>query len=44
MLTIGDNRILQNFRAWPKRAQGNIVDCLSLVSYQVKVFDGMLIM
>ena len=42
MFAIGDKVIAKNFQAGPKWVQGTIVDCLSSVSYQVKVFDGML--
>ena len=42
VFTVGDKVLAKNFRAGPKWVQGTIVDCLSSVTYRVKVFHNML--
>ena len=39
---VGDKILAKNFRSGPKWVPGTIVDCLSSVSYQVRVHEGMI--
>ena len=39
---VGDKVLAENFRSGPKWVPGTIVDCLSSVSYQVRVHEGMI--